>query len=472
LLLEGEGGIGKSTLWRAGVAAARESRFCVLTARPAPAEAALSYAGLADLLDGHLDVLGELPEPQRHALEVVLLLAEPAGLPPDQRVIGAGLLHALRLLAGEGPVLIGVDDISWLDAASLAVVEFVARRLRVEPVGLLLTHRSDRVLPLSLEGLSQEGGVGRLLVGPLGVDGLYRVLHKELGVVLSRLALRRIHDAARGNPFFALELARALERGGRGLETGLPVPIPERLRDLVGDRIATLPVETVDVLFAVAALSRPTVGVVGAAIAGGVSALEPAVRAGVIELNGDRIRFSHPLLASAAHAEVAADHRRELYRRLAAVVVEPEERARYLALAADQPDAEIAATLEAARQGWPGRRIVLVFQPHRYTRTRDLLDEFARVLSEADVLVVAEVYPAGEQPIAGADAKALCRAIRSRGRIEPVLLGAIEELPGALADIVRDGDVVLTMGAGSIGSVAHELPARLVAALGGNEARA
>jgi UDP-N-acetylmuramate--alanine ligase len=133
---------------------------------------------------------------------------------------------------------------------------------------------------------------------------------------------------------------------------------------------------------------------------------------------------------------------------------------------------EIAATLEAARQGWPGRRILLVFQPHRYTRTRDLLDEFARVLSEADVLVVAEVYPAGEPPIAGADAKALCRAIRSRGRIEPVLLGVIEELPGALADIVRDGDVVLTMGAGSIGGAAHELPSRLVTALGGNEVRA
>ena len=130
LLLEGEAGIGKSTLWSAGVAAARESRFCVLTARPAPAEAALSYAGLADLMDGHLDVLGELPEPQRHALEVVLLLAEPAGLPPDQRAIGAGLLDALRLLANEGPVLIGVDDISWLDAASLAVVGFVTAPIR------------------------------------------------------------------------------------------------------------------------------------------------------------------------------------------------------------------------------------------------------------------------------------------------------------------------------------------------------
>ena len=120
---------------------------------------------------------------------------------------------------------------------------------------------------------------------------------------------------------------------------------------------------------------------------------------------------------------------------------------------------EVAATLEAARQGWPDRRVVLVFQPHRYTRTRDLLDEFARVLSEADALVVAEVYPAGEAPIAGADGKSLCRAIRSRGRVEPVLLKSLDELPGALADLLRDGDVVLTMGAGSIGAAAHDLPA-------------
>jgi len=122
---------------------------------------------------------------------------------------------------------------------------------------------------------------------------------------------------------------------------------------------------------------------------------------------------------------------------------------------------EVAATLEAARQGWPDRRLVLVFQPHRYTRTRDLLDDFAQVLSTADALLVAEVYPAGEAPIAGADSKALCRAIRGRGRVEPVLLRTLDELPQALAGILRDGDVVLTMGAGSIGAAAHDLPQAL-----------
>ena len=125
---------------------------------------------------------------------------------------------------------------------------------------------------------------------------------------------------------------------------------------------------------------------------------------------------------------------------------------------------EIAATLEAARQAWPGRRLLLAFEPHRYTRTRDLLDDFAQVLSTADALVVAEVYPAGESPIPGADGKALCRAIRSRGTVEPVLLKSLDELPQVLAGIARDGDVVLTMGAGSIGAAAHDLPATLHAA--------
>ncbi len=124
---------------------------------------------------------------------------------------------------------------------------------------------------------------------------------------------------------------------------------------------------------------------------------------------------------------------------------------------------EIAATLEAVRQGWAGRRVVLAFQPHRYTRTHDLLDDFARVLAGVDALIVSEVYAAGEAPIAGADAKAICRAVRSHGRVEPVYLDKIEELGEALARIVRDGDVVVTMGAGSIGAVAGELPQTLAA---------
>ena len=121
---------------------------------------------------------------------------------------------------------------------------------------------------------------------------------------------------------------------------------------------------------------------------------------------------------------------------------------------------ELAAIIEAARGGWPDRRLVMAFQPHRYTRTRDLLDEFAEVLSTVDVLVLTEVYPAGEAPITGADGKALARAVRARGRIDPVLVKNARELPGALAPLLRDRDFVLMAGAGDIGVVAQEVGAR------------
>jgi len=122
---------------------------------------------------------------------------------------------------------------------------------------------------------------------------------------------------------------------------------------------------------------------------------------------------------------------------------------------------EIEATVDAVRQAWPGRRLVLAFQPHRYTRTRDLIDDFGRALSGADALLVTEVYAAGEEPIANADGRAICRAVRGRGRLEPVFVEDVRELPAALAGVIADRDVVLTMGAGSIGAVAHELPGRL-----------
>jgi UDP-N-acetylmuramate--alanine ligase len=122
---------------------------------------------------------------------------------------------------------------------------------------------------------------------------------------------------------------------------------------------------------------------------------------------------------------------------------------------------EIAATLAAAREAWPARRLVVVFQPHRYSRTRDLLDDFAGVLSEADRLILTQVYAAGEQPLSGADSRAVARAIRSRGLVEPVVIDTLDELTDVLADVIEAHDVVLTLGAGSIGSVAASLPASL-----------
>jgi UDP-N-acetylmuramate--alanine ligase len=125
----------------------------------------------------------------------------------------------------------------------------------------------------------------------------------------------------------------------------------------------------------------------------------------------------------------------------------------------------MAATLAAARGAFPGRRIVLAFQPHRYTRTRDCFEDFVKVLSAADAVLLAEVYAAGEAPIVAADGRALARALRVTGKLEPVFVEEIAAMPQAILDTARDGDVVITLGAGSIGSVAAKLvPGKLVAA--------
>ena len=127
---------------------------------------------------------------------------------------------------------------------------------------------------------------------------------------------------------------------------------------------------------------------------------------------------------------------------------------------------ELAVTIQAAREGWPGRRLVVAFQPHRYSRTRDLFEDFAEVLSQADALVLLEVYAAGEAPIAGADARALARSIRNRGRVDPVFVLHTQDLPQVLAGVLHDGDLLLTLGAGDIGATAAELPQHLAAAPG------
>ena len=119
---------------------------------------------------------------------------------------------------------------------------------------------------------------------------------------------------------------------------------------------------------------------------------------------------------------------------------------------------EVAATLAAAKSGYPERRVVLVFQPHRYTRTRDLMDDFASVLSEADALVLLDVYAAGEEPIPGADGRSMARAVRTRGAVEPVFVENLDDLAGVLEGVLKDGDLVLTMGAGDIGAYAQSLP--------------
>lgn len=345
LLIEGEAGIGKTTVWRAGLEQARERGFRTLSCRPAESEARLSFAGLTDLLEPVLsDVLAALPSVQRRALEAALLLSEHEGPPPDQRAISAACLGAFRLLAEEGRVLVAVDDVQWLDPPTELVLEFVARRLGEEPVGLLVAERveADGQAPLGLE--RAELGLRRVRLGPLSMGALHRLLRNRVEVTLTRPALRRVHAASGGNPFYALELVRALQASGR-IRPGQPLPVPQTLEGIVRQRIEALPAGAREVLQVAAALARPTESMLGERLA-----VDQAVEAGVVELVDGEVRFTHPLLAAAAYGSIGAEERRRLHRRLADAVGDPEERARHLALGAEEPSEEIARTLDEAAQ--------------------------------------------------------------------------------------------------------------------------
>jgi DNA-binding CsgD family transcriptional regulator len=385
LVIEGEAGAGKTTLWLAGVEEARERGYRVLETRPVEAEARLPFAGLGDLVGSVVDeVLDELPEPQADALRVALLLAPPGGAPRDERAVAVAVLGVLRQLAGAGPVLVAVDDVQWLDSPSAKVVSFAWRRLREEPVGLLLAHRLGTDVPA---GISDEERLSQLVVGPLALGAVHRLLHERLGLVLPRPALRRVHEVSGGNPFFALELGRALQAHEAELSSGEPLPVPDRLQELVRVRLGALPPESRDVLAAAAALSQPTIGLL-AEVAGGDETLRPALEAQVVELEGDRVRFTHPLLASGAYQNLDAIGRRELHRRLADVVPDADERARHLALSTDIPDSDIASALEQAAEhasvrGAPATAAELCEQAHRLTPLDEPDDAHRRTVTAA-----------------------------------------------------------------------------------------
>src|SRR5262245_38677063 len=216
LQIDGTAGVGKTALWLEGLATARRRSCVVLTARPVEIETKLSFAGLADLLEPVLDdVLPELPGPQRRAFEVALLIT-PARARPDPRGVAVAFLSALRTLAHDRRVLIAIDDWQWLDSSSQQVTAFAARRLGPEPVGFLITRRSDEPSPSTqeLEPALPSRQLERISLGPLGVAALHRAIEADLGHALPRPLLRRIYEVSGGNPFFALEQARALREAG------------------------------------------------------------------------------------------------------------------------------------------------------------------------------------------------------------------------------------------------------------------
>jgi hypothetical protein len=353
LVLEGPAGIGKTAIWNEAVSAARLSGVAVRICRCTESDAGWAFAGLGDLLDGlGGDYTKDLPDIQQRALAGALLIADVTGGPPGDQVVAVAVLGVLRALARSGPLLLAVDDIQWLDPGSRKVLSFALRRLREEPVRLLASCRTG--LP---RDVAAEAGMGlageRLFVGAASVGTLQHIAWTRLGQSWSRSTLTRLHRATGGNPMMFLEMARALRRRGREPEPGEPLPVPADLRMLVTDRLRGLSAQTRHLLLVTAALAQPTVNGVASVIGDADEcsrALAEALDAGVLELDGQRLRFAHPLIASVPYEDLTPEARRRLHERLAQTVADPEQHARHAALGAAQASAPVAAALDVAAQ--------------------------------------------------------------------------------------------------------------------------
>ncbi len=353
MVIAGDPGIGKTTLWLDAVGRAGDRGFRVLTSRAAAAESVLAYTALADLLsDVDESIWADLPAPQREGLDAALLRRRDDARNTDARAVAAAFLAVIQRLAAQGPVLIGIDDLQWLDTSSANVVSFAARRLP-HGAALLWTIRTDGTAPRIQ--LPNPDATRRVLLQPLTVGELHQLLMLRLGSSLARPMLLRIHEISGGNPFFALALAREIETDHRTTELSLP----SSLSDLVSSRIGRAGAGAEDALLAMASLPDPTVQVVAQAIGTTpdrvVELLGEAETHAVVAVEGNHLRFTHPVLAHGVYSGAAPRRRRAMHRRLAELVTEPELRARHLALSDATGEPQTVEALDSAAEIARGR---------------------------------------------------------------------------------------------------------------------
>ncbi|KAA0111148.1 AAA family ATPase [Mycolicibacterium sp. P1-5] len=350
VILDGQAGIGKTTVWRAAVQWASAAGFVVLTATGAVAEVALAWAGLADLLTGVDEaVLAGLPELHQRALGAVS--TGEAGPGGDERLVATAFRAVIDALCRQRPVLIAVDDAQWLDEATKLVLGFVVRRL-TGPVGVLAAYRSSEPGAPDQSWLTpgDPDALSRMTVGPMNLGALHAVIAARHGVTPPRPTMVHIHTLSGGNPFYALELARGL-RDHPGADLAV---LPPTLARLVGERIGDLDHVTAQAAVTVATAAEPTVELIAKAIghrpAELVEILQPLESRGVLAFDGHRIRFTHPLIASAIIADAGPAAQRQAHRNLADVVDNPELHARHLALSMPHGDPGTLGALDSAAE--------------------------------------------------------------------------------------------------------------------------
>ena len=358
VIIEGDVGVGKTMLWEAALDLARDRSWLVLAARPSEAEVGFPYVVVRDLLGPLMDeAINGLPGPQRRAVETAFLRVEGR---VNAHAVSAGVLGMLRAVSASVPVVVGIDDLQWLDAASARVLGFALRRLTMERVGVVAASRppGQGPVPLSLERAFGGRPLCTVVVGPMPVGELHRLVHARLGTWFPRPVLRRVHAASGGNPFFALEIARSLIRRGMPASTGV-LPVPVTIGALVRDRLKPLSPSAREALLVVSAAPRVPVALVIAAAGGDgqiAAGLAGAEDAGILTRADEGLEFTYPLLASVVYSQVPPAARRRLHRSIAAVLAgsggdggaAARARAWHLGLGAEGPDADIAEALDAA----------------------------------------------------------------------------------------------------------------------------
>jgi DNA-binding CsgD family transcriptional regulator len=457
LAVQGEAGAGKSTLWAAGVKAATDVGCRLLRTEPSASEADLPFAGLSDLLAGVLpDVGAGIPAPQREALEIALLLRPAGDQPPTAHAVGLAVLTALRSCVAAGPALVAIDDVQWLDAASLEALAFAVRRITAGPLSLLLAARTQAPAdPLTAGEPAPPSGWRELLAAvptaeeialvPLDMWQIQNLLPSTVSAAQARMVARQ----SRGNPFWAREISASLSSSD--------VPVPPLAKAALTERLSrSLSPPAATALAVVAAAGRITTSDALAVLddlADPAAAVDAAVLAGVVVETEGRIAPSHPLIGAAAVESLPPGRRTRIYQRLATASANPERYAHFAALAASPgPDPAVADALDAAAEAAHARAAnaaagQFAAQAVIFTAESDDDALVRRRIRAAELLALAGDITSSLGHLERLDTDRLATADLERAL--PLLLDATEQVRGAAAGMAVVEQAVAAAGTGT-----------------------